>query len=63
MTVKTHEFYDCIESDEDQLFVDGYSDRVYFEVMTEETDQGIFLDREKVELLISQLNKWLDDTI
>ena len=62
MTVKTHEFYDCIESDEDQLFVDGYEDRVYFEVMTEE-DEGIFLDREKVELLISQLNKWLDDTI
>lgn len=62
MTVKTHEFYDCIESDENQLFVDCYEDKVYFEVMAEE-EEGIFLDREKIELLISQLNKWLDDTI
>ena len=63
MTVKTHEYYDCIESDENQLFVDGYTDKVYFETLTYEGDEGgAFLDREKVELLILQLNKWLDDT-
>ena len=62
MNVKTHEFYDCAESIDGQLFVDGYEDKVYFEVMADE-DGGVFLDREKVELLISQLNKWLDDTI
>ena len=62
MSEKTHENYPCVEVGEDELFVDCYKTKVYFETFSAE-DGGVFLDREKVELLISQLNKWLDDTI
>lgn len=62
MNAKTHEYYSCIEVGEDELLVDCYRNKVYFETFSAE-DGGVFLNRRKVELLISQLNKWLEDTI